>query len=102
MVPIPIHTPYGHTPYRYDMSTWDCRNAVLRQIIGTSEQDLNVSISVVQVMPSGKLLIEPLQFGKRLSPTSFEIQHLVEDCSKTYLEITSTAGSDVKLMLLYE
>ena len=102
MVPISITTTGGPEPFRYHKDGWKCRNALLKQIIGLSTTDLNVEIKVVQHMGNGKMLIETLKFGRQLSPTSFEVNHLIEDCSNTYLEITSTAGSDVKLMLLYE
>ena len=103
MVPIPIAATVGAEPYRYELLGWDCRNAVIKQIIGQSQDDLNVQINVVQKLSNNVLLVEPLKYGRQLSPTSFEINHLIEDCSKTYIEIISTtAGSDVRLMLLYE
>ena len=102
MVPISISATGGPEPFRYHMSSWKCRNALLKQVIGRSLHDLNVEIKVVQNTGNGNLLIETLKFGRQLSPTSYEVNHLIEDCSNTYLEITSTAGSDVNLMLLYE
>ena len=102
MVPISITTTGGPEPFRYHMSSWKCRNALLKQVIGRSSHDLNVEIKVVQDLGNGHTLTETLRFGRQLSPTSFEINHLIEDCSQTYLEITSTAGADVNLMLLYE
>ena len=102
MVPISITTTAGVEPFRYDLTGWRCKNAVIKQIIGQSQDDLNVEIRIVQKVYGDKELVEPLKFGRQLSPTSFETYHLIEDCSKTYLEITSTAGADVRLMLLYE
>lgn len=99
MVPISITTTAGNQPFRYDLSNWTCKNAVIKQIIGQSQDDLNVQIKIIQ--KSGNYeLVEHLKFGRQLSPTSYEINHLIEDCSKTYLEITCT--SSARLMLLYE
>ena len=102
MVPIPIDITHGAEPFTYDLSIWKCKNAVLKQIVGSSRKDLDVRINVVQKRPGGYVEIEPLRFLRQISPTSWEINHLIEDCSNTYLEISTTAGSNVKLMLLYE
>ncbi|RYF84471.1 MAG: hypothetical protein EOO03_14760 [Chitinophagaceae bacterium] len=99
MVPISITITASPEPFRYDLSSWTCKNAVIKQIIGQSQDDLNVQIKIIQ-KHGGTELIEHLKFGRQLSPTSFETYHLIEDCSKTYLEITST--SSARLMLLYE
>ncbi len=100
MVPISITITGSTEPYRYDLSSWTCKNALIKQIIGQSQDDLKVQIKIIQKLHGGAELIEHLKFGKQISPTSYEINHLIEDCSKTYLEITST--STARLMLLYE
>ena len=100
MVPISITIAGSTEPFRYDLSSWTCKNALIKQIIGQSENDLKVQIKIIQKLHGGTELIEYMKFGKQLSPTSFEINHLIEDCSKTYLEITATTST--RLMLLYE
>ena len=101
MIAIPIDTSGHPRPYCYHLDALPCSKVRLRQISANAESDLQVALSITMTAGDGQLR-EEVSFGRRLSPTSYELDHLVNDCRLVCLEVMPLTDADVRFILVYD